>query len=382
MNNVDDEQVDEQVEQDEQDEQVEQEPGKPRIAITGATGLVGSHAVEHFVKAGYPVVALVRGPGSAEHLIELNNSQEGAQLKLVQATLNDSDSLRQAFNEVDIVIHAAGTVNPYGARDQIFATNVGGTKNTLAAAKLAHVQQFIFISSLSVITGQGDQFDVDESAPLRPCGEPYADSKIEAEKTVMAEAANINVTSLRPGFIYGPRERSWMPRLIANIKNGKAMLIDGGGRETNVIYVGNLCRAIEATVLNTRAFRQVYNLTDGQKTTKKQLFDAIADGLGLPRVTKSVPRPVARLACQVVSSIAPMLSPDSQQKLSRFSRGAFRLAAVNQGFNIGKAEKDLRYTDRIPFSEGMALTLEFFKAAQAQEKKKESATDLSAARRR
>ncbi|HEY9717469.1 MAG TPA: SDR family NAD(P)-dependent oxidoreductase [Trichormus sp.] len=357
--------------------------GKPKICITGATGLVGSHAVEHFVKAGYPVVAVVRSAASAEHLIEFNNAQPaGSQLKLVQATLNDPAALKEAMHEADVVIHAAGTVNPYGSREEIFGTNLNGTKNALAAAKMSHVKHFIFISSLSVITGQGDQFDLDENAPLRPCGESYADSKIEAEKMVMTEAASIDVTSLRPGFIYGPRERSWMPRLIANIKNGSAMLIDGGERETNVIYVGNLCRAIEGAVLNNRAFHQVYNLTDGQKITKKQLFDAVADGLGLPRVTKSVPRPVARLACSIVSSIAPMLSSESQQKLSRFSRGAFRLAAVNQGFKIAKAERDLRYTDRIPFNEGMALTLEFFKTAQAEEKKPQSPTDLSAARRR
>ena len=56
-------------------------------------------------------------------------------------------------------------------------------KNAIAASKMAGVKHFIFISSLSVITGQGDQFNVDESAPLRPCGESYADSKIEAEKS-------------------------------------------------------------------------------------------------------------------------------------------------------------------------------------------------------
>ncbi|MGH9553089.1 MAG: hypothetical protein ACRD3W_27165, partial [Terriglobales bacterium] len=69
---------------------------------------------------------------------------------------------------------------------------------------------------------------------------------------------------------------------------------------------------------------------------------------------------VAWLACEVVSAVAPMLSADTQKKLTRFSRAAFRLAAVNQGFDIAKAERDLGYSNRIPFSEGMARTLEFF----------------------
>lgn len=352
---------------------------KPRVAVTGATGLVGGHLVEHLAKAGYPVVAIVRSPASADHLVDFSNAMKGSiDLKIVQADVSDSASLRNAFALVDVVVHAAGSVNPYGAREEIFATNVGGTRNVLAVSKMQGVKQVIFISSLSVITGQGDQYNVDESASLKPCGEPYADSKIEAEKLVMAEAANIRVTSLRPGFIYGPRERAWMPRLITNIKNGKAMLIDGGKRETNVIYVGNLCRAVEKAILNPSTFGQVYNLTDGQNISKKQLFDAIADGLGYPRVSKNVPRPIAGLVCKVVSGIAPSLKPETQQKLSRFSKAAFRLAAVNQGFSIKKAETDLGYTDRIQFNEAMARTLEFFK--QEAEQKSNAKSDLSAAR--
>jgi nucleoside-diphosphate-sugar epimerase len=171
----------------------------------------------------------------------------------------------------------------------------------------------------------------------------------------------MKVTSLRPGFIYGPRERSWMPRLINSISTGKAMLIDGGSKQTNVIYVGNLCTAVELALLNQKSYGQVYNLTDGQVISKKQLFDTIADGLGLPRVTKQVPGAVAKVFCQMVSSVAPMLPVESQRKLARFSRAAFRLAAVNQGFSIKKAESELGYTNRIPFATGMADTLSTFK---------------------
>lgn len=361
----------------------EEQPGKPKVVVTGASGLVGSNLVEFLVKRNFSVVALVRSPNSAEHLIEFANKvRDIADLQLKQANVTDSAALRQAFEGADVVVHCAGSVDPYGARQAVFETNLGGSRNAVAAAKLAKVKQFIHISSLSVITGQGDQFNVDENAPLKPCGEAYADSKIEAEKAVMAECAHISVTTLRPGFIYGPRERAWLPRLIANIRDGKAMLIDGGKRETNVIYVGNLCRAIEGSILNARAFNQVFNLTDGQHITKKQLFDAISDGLNLPRVERSVPRPVAWVACEIVSSFAPMLSAPSRQKLSRFSRAAFRLAAINQGFDITKAERDLGYANRIPFSEGMARTLEFFKTVPAgQIGEPSEGSGLSAARR-
>lgn len=342
--------------------------GKAKVAVTGASGLVGSHLAEHLVAAGYEVVAMSRSATTDKTLTSIAGP---GSLHLLKADVNDEKALFDAFCGVDVVVHAAGTVDPYGTRNSIFHTNVEGTRTAMAAARKAGVQQFIFISSLSVITGQGDQFDVDESAELKPCGESYADSKVEAERLVMSEPATsaMKVTALRPGFIYGPREKAWMPRLINSIGTGKAMLIGGGVKETNVIYVGNLSNAIESALLNPKAYGQVFNLTDGERISKKQLFDAIADGLGLPRVTKKIPYAVARFACEMISSFAPLLPVEKQRSLARFSRAAFRLAGVNQGFSIKKAERELNYVNRIPFAQGMDKTLSYFKAERAGSKK-------------
>ncbi len=80
-------------------------------------------------------------------------------------------------------------------------------------------------------------------------------------------------------------------------------------------------------------------MTPGERITKKQLFDAIADGLSLPRVTKQIPVGVARFACEMISSFAPFLPVEKQRGLAWFSRAAFRLAGVNQGFSVKKRRK-------------------------------------------
>ncbi len=345
--------------------------GKAKVAITGASGLVGSHLAEHLVQRGYTVTAMSRSATTEKCLTTISGP---GSLTLKQVDVSDEQGLVNAFSGYDVVVHAAGTVDPYGSRESIFKTNVEGTRTALAAARKASVQQFIFVSSLSVITGQGDQFDVDESAELKPCGESYADSKVEAERLTMSEpeTSSLKVTAVRPGFIYGPREKAWMPRLINSIGTGKAMLIGGGVKETNVIYVGNLSTAIENALLNPKAYGQVFNLTDGERVTKKELFDAIADGLGLPRVTKQIPSGVARFACEMISSFAPFLPVEKQRGLARFSRAAFRLAGVNQGFSVKKAERDLNYVNRVPFKEGMAKTLEYFKAERQSRSDKQA----------
>lgn len=331
-----------------------------KIVVSGASGLVGFHICRHLLERGHAVVALVRSSSRIDHLQQL---QPAEKLQIKFSELTDRQSLREAMQSADVVIHCAGAVDPLGRKDAIMATNVEGTRNMLEAAIEASAKQFVHISSLSVITGQGDQYNVNEDAPLRYCGEPYADSKVSAEKVVSSRnyADKIHVTILRPGFIYGPLEKTWMPRLISSISSGKAMLIDGGKKATNVIYIGNLCLAVEASLMNHKSFGQVYNLTDGQNISKKDLFGAISEGLSLPAVKRTVPGPLAFAVCELVSGIAPFLQVETQRKLARFSRAAFRLAGVNQGFDISKAERDLGYTKRIPFALGMAETLKHFR---------------------
>jgi len=324
---------------------------KPIIAITGASGLVGANLCRYLLERGYTVKALVR---------DVSKAPSGAEA--IKADLTDKEAMTKGFTGADIVVHAAGMVDPHAERQAIFDINFNGTKAALEAANEALVKQFIYISSLSVITGQNDQYDVDESAPLVMSGESYADSKVEAEKYLCnLKTGQTKITCLRPGFIYGPGERAWMPRLINALSNNQVMLIDGGVKETNVIYVDNLSKAIESSFLNEKSYGQVYNLTDGQKVTKKELFDTIADGMNLPRVKKKMPSKIAKPFITLVSSAVKLLPKEQHKNFSRFSTAAYRLAGINQGFSIKKAERDLNYTQRISFQEGMNKTLATFK---------------------
>lgn len=328
---------------------------KERVFVTGATGLVGYHVTKHLVKAGFDVVATARSQSKAN---ELQSHIAGpGQLTVVLADLLEAQNLADLMNGAAAIVHCAGAVDPHAKREDIMRTNVEATRRALDAAIKCGAKQFIHISSLSVITGQDDQYNVDESAPLRYCGEAYADSKVDAEKAVKERGSEVGITILRPGFIYGPGERAWMPRLLTNLKSGKVMLIDGGTRQTNVIYVENLAKAVELALLNPAAYAQVYNLTDEKTPTKKELFDTMCDAVGIPKVTKKVPRPVVKLVCDVVSVVAPSLPENVRQNLSRFSRAAFRLAGVNQGFSIAKAQRELNYTNLVPFEVGMRETL-------------------------
>jgi len=333
---------------------------KLQVAVTGAGGLVGSHLVEFLSKQGYPVTAVCRTQPAEP--IARAWSEMG--VRVAEGNVTDLKSMIVALEGAEIVVHAAAVVDPFGDRDLIFKTNVVGTRNTIGASSVNRIKQFLLVSSLSVITGRKDQYNTPEDAPYQSTGEAYADSKIAAEEAVRAAVRNegLPATILRPGFIYGPREKAWLPRLINSIATGKAVLVDGGKKETNVIYVGNLNRAILACIGNGAAIGQVYNLTDGPGITKKQLFDAISSGLNLPPVKRTAPGLVVHAFCEGVSTIAPFFSIEKQREWARYSRAAFRLVGQNQGFSIKKAEQELAYVDRIPFEEGMAQTLAYIAA--------------------
>jgi len=331
-----------------------------KIAVTGATGLVGSHTCEYLAQKDYLVRAIVRSKINAEFFAE---HWANLNIETIEANITNNTELENALAGTEVVIHAAGIVDPYAAPQAINAVNVMGSKLVLETAIKLGVKQFIFISSLSVITGNNDQYKTTENAPLVLCGESYADSKVKAERLVTSSLYKnkIAVTVLRPGFIYGPRERAWLSQLVQAIKDGRALLIDGGKKETNVIYVENLNKAIEASILNQKAYGQIYNLTDGQSITKKQLFDTIADGLGAPRVKKNMPSWLIKPIFDLLSAIVSSLPLEKRRKLSRFSKAAYRLIGINQGFSIRKAQEELQYTSLIPFNIGMIETLTYFK---------------------
>ncbi len=329
-----------------------------KVFVTGASGLVGLSLIKSLNAQRIRAVAAIRATTRVDQLREQIQLSQG-RMQMVTADLADAEALRSTMRGCDAVVHAAATIDANGQGAGLRAVNVEGTRNALQAAIAAGVRHFVHISSLAVITGEEDKYNVTEEEPLRFCREPYANSKIEAEQIVMKEAARgrIQVTALRPGFIYGPNEGAWLPRLIDALRKGRVLIIGDGSKETNVIYVENLCQAIGLTLLNPVAFGQVYNLTDGERVTKKQLFDAISDGLNLPKANAHIPMTLARLITELSSLSAPIAPPFLQPFLARYSRPAFRLVAVNQGFDISKAERELGYTNRISFVDGMARTL-------------------------
>ncbi len=322
--------------------------------ITGATGFLGSHLVEACVARGYAVRALVRAGTDTTQL-------EKQGVTVVRGDVIDPEAVRQAVEDVQVVFHCAAKVGDWGPVENYRTVNVEGLRNLLEAVKgKTLLQRFVHFSSLGVYAAR-HHHGTDENEPLPDHHvDGYTQTKVEAEKLVLRyhKEHHVPVVVLRPGFIYGPRDRTVLPKLIENLKLGEVRYLAKGKNALNTIYVGNLVEAAFLAVEKPQAIGQVYNLTDGEVVSKKQFIDAVANGVGVPKPTRSVPLWVARVAAWVMERRARRRG---DPQAPRLTQGRLKFLGLNLDFSIEKAKRELGYKPHWTFEKGMAETVAWYR---------------------
>lgn len=324
--------------------------------ITGGTGLVGSHAADRAVSLGGHVRALVRPGSDTAHL-----EQIGAEL--VPGDMEDEPALQKAAAGVDVVIHCAAKVGDWGPVEDYRRVNVDGLRHLLEAVRGTGLKRFVHLSSLGVYEAR-HHYGTDETEPLPDTHlDGYRVTKVESEKLALAEFRKHGtpVTVIRPGFIYGPRDRTVLPRMAERLSKGSVVLIDRGRHALNCTYVENLVEAIFLAVDNPNAVGEAFNVTDGEVVSKRRFLDTFADGLGLKRPKWSMPlwlaRPLARWRENVFLRKGKPHPP-------LITQAGVRFAGLNLDFSIAKARTVLGYDPHVSFDEGMRRTLAWYQSAQ------------------
>ncbi len=210
----------------------------PVIALTGATGFIGSRIARHLVEAGWRVRVLVR-PGSERRLPDLP-------LEIHRATLEDSTALTRFVTGASGVVHCAGRVRGISAAE-FEAVNSEATARLVRLARALGVSRFVLISSL---------------AAREPRLSPYAASKRKAERYLLAEGKDLEWIVLRPPAVYGPGDREMRPLLEAMAK-GIAPIVGHPRGRFSLLYVEDLAAAVVAA-LRARVVREIFEIDDGK----------------------------------------------------------------------------------------------------------------------
>jgi nucleoside-diphosphate-sugar epimerase len=320
-----------------------------RYFITGATGFVGGHLAEACVARGYTVSTIAR-PSSDTALL----NRLGATVH--QGDLTDPSFIQQALEGAEVVVHCAAKVGDWGPVEDYRAVNVQALRNLLEACKGRSLRRFIHLSTLGVYPAR-HHYGTDETEPLPARHiDGYTQTKVEAERFVLDyyRSYGIPAVVLRPGVIYGPRDRTVVPRLIELLRTRELPYLGGGKRAINCIYVGNLVDAIFLAAEQPRAVGQVYNLTDGELVSKRRFIEAIADGLGLEKPTRSVPLWLARIAAWFMERRARR---SGASEAPRLTQARLKLFGLNLEYSIDKAKRELGYSPRTPFDQAIQETI-------------------------
>ncbi|HEU5115603.1 MAG TPA: NAD-dependent epimerase/dehydratase family protein [Isosphaeraceae bacterium] len=352
------------------------------IFITGATGLVGSHAVEQALARGHRVRALVRRSSDTRLL-------EKWGVEKVEGDLEDAEALRRGVEGADWVFNCAAKVGDWGDLDDFRKLNVDALGLLLDAAAQARVERFVHVSSLGVYEGR-DHFGTDETTPpALDSLDAYTRSKTEAEALALAylgELAprpatleklpyaqevfarrrvfkpNLPVAVLRPGFIYGERDRTVLPKLLGRLQTGVFAYFGSGDQILNCIYVKNLVYAIFLAAEKPEAIGQVFNLTDGGRVSKKAFVGRAAELAGLKPPRRHIPRKLAYI-------LAVLLERRARRKKATepplINKARYKFLGLNLDYSIEKARKLLGYQPPFTTEQGLEASLADWKARES-----------------
>lgn len=302
--------------------------------VTGATGFVGSHVARQLVNAGQRVRILSRRKSNLGAL-------EGLTFERVEGDLRHAASLERAMAGVRRVFHVAADYRLWTPRpDEIYESNVNGTRLLLEAAERAGVERFVYTSTVATIavSRPGALPNEETRAELGEMIGHYKRSKYLAEQEAAAAAARgVPVVIVNPTAPVGPGD--WKPtptgRIILDFVNGKMpAYVDTGLNVAAVedVAAGHLLAAEKGRV------GQRYIL-GGRNMTLKQILDVLAviTGRTAPRI--KLPHAIALAAGYADEFVARLMGREPQIPVEGVKMSKHRMFVASD-----KAEKELGYT--------------------------------------
>jgi dTDP-glucose 4,6-dehydratase len=311
-----------------------------RLLVTGGAGFIGSHYVRTVLAGAWGLeepesVVVLDKLTYAGNLANLDPVIDDQRLRFVEGDILDRSLVERLVDETDAVVHFAAESHVdrsiLGAADFVM-TNVVGTQTMLDASLRHGVEKFVHVSTDEVY-GSIETGSWDESQPLEP-NSPYSASKASSDLLARAyhRTHKLPVCVTRCSNNYGPYQfpEKVIPLFVTNLIDGATVPLYGEG--TNVrdwLHVDDHCRGIHL-VLTGGLPGEVYNIGGGTELTNKELTGLLleATGTGWERVER----------------VQDRLGHDQRYSV-----------------DISKIRAELGYEPKVPFEQGLADTVEWYR---------------------
>ena len=309
-----------------------------KILITGGAGFIGSNFIRHILanRNKYSVINFDKLT-YAGNLANLVSVADNPQYHFMKGDICDATAVESAMEGCDSVVHFAAESHvdrsiyePSAAID----TNVVGTFVMLQVARKLGMKRFVHVSTDEVYGDILPGAFANEDSPLQPSS-PYSASKASSDLLVRSYVRTYDFPALitRSSNNYGPYQfpEKYLPLMITNALDGKPLPIYGDGKQQrDWLYVEDNCRAVLA-VLERGRIGEVYNIGGLDIVENLTLAQDLLRSLGKPET--------------LLSYVKDRPGHDRRYALS-----------------CDKIERDLGWRPSITLDEGLAQTIEWYKA--------------------
>lgn len=320
--------------------------------VTGATGFLGSHVARQLLARGADLRLLVRRTSRLDNIADLAAEHATGDLR-------DFDSLRTAMSGCEFVFHVAADYRLWALnRQELYQSNVDGTRNVLDAARENGVRRVIYTSSVATMGFGNNGRLTDEASPvtLEDMIGDYKRSKFMAERlAIEAGRGGQDVVMVNPTTPVGERDIKPTPSgqiIVDFLKRKFPAYVDTGLNLVDVVdCAGGHLLAMEKAQPGERY------ILGGENLTLKQILDKLGALTGLPSPKVKLPYAVA-LATGVVDEV---VVGKIMKREPRVTIDAVRMGRKKMFVTSAKAERELGWESR-PVDEAMRRAVEWFKA--------------------
>ncbi len=323
--------------------------------VTGATGFLGSHVARVLAEQGAQLRLLVRSTSDLRNIADLNAER-------VEGDLRDPGSIEKALAGCDTVFHVAADYRLWVRYpEQMYRSNVEGTRSVLRAAQKQGVRRVVYTSSVATMgfTSNGTPAGgADENSPvsLADMIGHYKRSKFMAEQAAFEAAkAGVNVVVVNPTTPIGERDIKPTPtgRIVVDfLKRKFPAYVDTG---LNLVDATECARGHILALEKGRAGERY--ILGGENLTLKQILDRLGAITGLPSPTVKLPY-VFALATGVVDE---MVTGRLLGREPRATIDAVRMGRKRMFVTSAKAERELGWRT-VPVEGALRRAVDWFRA--------------------
>lgn len=297
---------------------------KKTVLITGGAGFLGINLVRYLLARDCAVVSLDIAPF---------DYPERGQITEIVGDIRDRAAVDRAMEGVTWVVHTAAALPLYSEED-IFSTDIDGTRNVMQSALDHGVERAIMISSTAVY-GVPDHHPLYETDPMVGVG-PYGKAKIEAEGVCIGfREQGLTVPIIRPKSFIGPERLGVFALFYDWAATGHGFpMIGSGENRYQLLDVEDLCDAIWlAATVEKDVANQTFNIGAKDFTTMREDYQAVLDYAGYAKQIRPFPAGPVIFGLKVLEAM----------NLSPLYAWVYETASKDSFVSIEKAETELGY---------------------------------------